>query len=600
VSLADLLSAPLFTGGASSVDLRFDVYVGGRGYMVDTKMLDQFGWQTVPAIRQQADNAQRPNEGTLNPESSWRRAVDSWHLGAGQEWYDKPDSSPFRFYTSKGVDPWTKYGLTLLPATALGEASADTNLHLAVGGGRLYMAEGNGVRVTGVGDTTFASATGLTANPVTSMASDGTTVYAASAGGLYSATGTAFSSHSTGAPTLVRYVRGRLMVAIGKAMYNVTASGGAVTAGTVILDHPNTGWTWTDAAEGFQYIYLSGYSGDKSIIYRTTIKEDGTGLDVGIPAAELPDGEIARSMQGYLGYMVIGTDKGVRFAVADNDGNLTLGSLIATTSPVLCAEGQDRFVWYGLTNYDATSTGLGRLDLQNFTSDLTPAYASDLMATVQGSVQSAVTYLDKRWFTVSGSGAWRELTTKVASGTFNSGRVTYGLPDTKTAVSLDVRHDPLPASAEVELFLATDSGTSTSVGASELDGSSVSTTDAFNLNQQRGTYFQIIAVIAGDMTLRRITLRIDPGADRTVLHQVPVLLHHSVYVADGVTSVPIDVTAEMEFLLGLLQSRQVFIYQEGGEAHRVVLEDYTWHPNSRPPKSGASWDGTFIARLKEL
>jgi hypothetical protein len=44
----------------------------------------------------------------------------------------------------------------------------------------------------------------------------------------------------------------------------------------------------------------------------------------------------------------------------------------------------------------------------------------------------------------------------------------------------------------------------------------------------------------------------------------------------------------------------VFIYQEGGEAHRVVLEDYTWHPNSRPPKSGASWDGTFIARLKEL
>jgi hypothetical protein len=600
MSLSSTLSTPWYTGSGTSSETRFDVALAGHGYMIDTKFMDQFGRQTVEMLRQQSDDADRPAEQTLNPAGLWRRAIEDWSLGAGQEWFDKPDSSPHRFYTSKGVNPWTKYGLTLLPATSLGKSSANTNLYLAVGGGRLYLTDGNGAQVTGVGDTTFAAATGLPANSQVSIASDGTNVYMASAGGLYSATGTAFTSYATGAATLVRYVRGRLIVVTGTSAYNVTASGGAITAGTLLLTHPNPSWTWTDAAESFQHIYLSGYAGDKSIIYRSTIKDDGTGLDVAIPAAELPDGEIARSMQGYLGYMVIGTDKGVRFAVADNDGNLTLGSLIATTSPVLCAEGQDRFVWYGLTNYDATSTGLGRLDLQNFTSDLTPAYASDLMATVQGSVQSAVTYLDKRWFTVSGSGAWRELTTKVASGTFNSGRVTYGLPDTKTAVSLDVRHDPLPASAEVELFLATDSGTSTSVGASELDGSSVSTTDAFNLNQQRGTYFQIIAVIAGDMTLRRITLRIDPGADRTVLHQVPVLLHHSVYVADGVTSVPIDVTAEMEFLLGLLQSRQVFIYQEGGEAHRVVLEDYTWHPNSRPPKSGASWDGTFIARLKEL
>jgi hypothetical protein len=594
VSLADLLSAPLFTGGASSVDLRFDVYVGGRGYMVDTKMLDQFGWQTVPAIRQQADNAQRPNEGTLNPESSWRRAVDSWHLGAGQEWYDKPDSSPFRFYTSKGVDPWTKYGLTLLPATALGEASADTNLHLAVGGGRLYMAEGNGVRVTGVGDTTFASATGLTANPVTSMASDGTTVYAASAGGLYSATGTAFSSHSTGAPTLVRYVRGRLMVAIGKAMYNVTASGGAVTAGTVILDHPNTGWTWTDAAEGFQYIYLSGYSGDKSIIYRTTIKEDGTGLDVGIPAAELPDGEIARSMQGYLGYLVIGTDKGIRFAVADGDGNLTLGSLIRTTSPVLCAEGQDRFVWYGLTNYDATSTGLGRLDLQNFTADLTPAYASDLMATTQGAVQSVVTYLGKRWFTVSGQGAYAEQSTTVASGTVRTGRITYDIPDQKTVTNAEVIHDPLPASAEIQLGLATDGDVFDPLGESELDGSTVATADTFAVSE-RGTFHEVEVTLLGAVTLRRLTLFAEPNPGRTLLFTVPILLFHSVSI-DGVAT-PVDVIAERTYLSGLAKSGEIVNYSESGFGMQVKVQDFAWQPHQRTDRG---WSGTFVARLKEI
>jgi hypothetical protein len=600
VSLSSTLSAPWFTGDATSTETRLDVALGGHAYMVDTKYLDRFGRQSVEMIRQQSDDAARPAEQSLNPAGLWRRAVESWHLGAGQEWLDKPESSPFRFHTSKGVDPWTKYGLTLLPATALGEASTDTNLFLTVGGGRLYMSEGQTVRVTGVGDTTFATATGLPANTVTGLASDGTNVYAASAGGLYSATGTAFSSYATGAPTLVRYAHGRLIVAIGKAIYNVTASGGAITAGTVLLDHPNSGWSWTDATEGRGVIYLSGYAGDKSIIYRTTIKEDGTGLDVAIPAVPLPDGEIARTVQGYLNFVVIGTDKGIRFAVGDDEGNLTLGSLIPTTSPVYCAEGQDRFVWYGLSNYDAASTGLGRLDLANFTADLTPAYASDLMATGQGTVQSAVTYLNKRWFTVSGLGAYQEQTTKVASGSVNTGRITYGLPDTKTAVAVDVRHDPLPASAEVELFLSADSGTSTSIGASELDGSSVSAEDAFTLNQQRGTYFTITAVIAGDMTLRRITLHADPAATRTVILQVPLLLRHSVRAKDDTTDIPVDVQAELEYLDGLFRNRHVVNYQEGDQSYRVVLDDFTWQPDTRPSAHGLAWEGTYIARLKEL
>ena len=47
----------------------------------------------------------------------------------------------------------------------------------------------------------------------------------------------------------------------------------------------------------------------------------------------------------------------------------------------------------------------------------------------------------------------------VASGSVVSGRVTFGIPDTKTATGVDVRHDPLPAAAEVELAIALDDGT---------------------------------------------------------------------------------------------------------------------------------------------
>jgi hypothetical protein len=111
-------------------------------------------------------------------------------------------------------------------------------------------------------------------------------------------------------------------------------------------------------------------------------------------AATLPDGEIARSISGYLGYVVIGTDKGVRFSVADGDGNLTLGALIPTTEPVYCAEGQDRFVWYGLSQFpnNAPYGGLGRMDLSAFTGDLTPAYATDINSPSTGAVQAITTY----------------------------------------------------------------------------------------------------------------------------------------------------------------------------------------------------------------
>jgi hypothetical protein len=595
MSLSDLLSAPFYTGAATAEGTRFDVYLGGHGYMIDTKFMDDFGWQTVPAIRQQADSAERPNEGTLNPESAWRRAIDSWHLGAGQDWYDKPDSSPYRFRSSKGIDPWTKYALTLHHDTLLERSSSENNLYLASAGGRLYTSDGNEVWATGVGTTSFVATTGLTANPVTSLASDGTNLYVASAGGLYStAGGTAFTSYATGAPTLVRYVRGRLIVAVGKAVYNVTASGGAITAGTVLLDHPNAGWTWTDAAEGARYIYLAGYAGDKSLIYRSSIKEDGTGLDVAVPAAELPDGEVARSITGYLGYMVIGTDKGVRFAVADNDGGLTLGSLIRTTSPVLCAEGQDRFVWFGLTNYDSTSTGLGRLDLQNFAADLTPAWASDLMGTAQGDVQSVVTYLGDRWFTVAGIGAFAEQDTSVASGELVTGRITYGIPDDKTVVNAEIIHDPLPSTAEVTLSLSTDGAAAAVLGTSELDGSAVSTRDTFSV-QERGTYHEVTVTLVGAVTVRRLTLFAEPNPERTVLFTVPLLLFHSVDV-DG-TQTAVDVLTERTYLQGLADSGEIINYVESGFQMTVKVQDFAWRPHNRAERG---WSGTFIARLKEV
>ena len=91
MSFGTVLATPFYTGSATNADTRWDVSIGGHGYQIDTAMIDQFGKQSVPMIRQQSDSADRPAETSLNPEGLWRRASESWHLGAGQTWLEKPD-----------------------------------------------------------------------------------------------------------------------------------------------------------------------------------------------------------------------------------------------------------------------------------------------------------------------------------------------------------------------------------------------------------------------------------------------------------------------------------------------------------------------------
>ena len=133
-------------------------------------------------------------------------------------------------------------------------------------------------------------------------------------------------------------------------------------------------------------------------------------------------------MYGYLGFLLIGSNKGFRLAVQDTNGNLTLGALIETGSTVRAFEGQGQYVWFTWEAYDSTSSGLGRMDLANLSdrNALVPAYASDLMATSQANVASVATFDDKRVFTVSGDGFYAQDTDLVAEGSLDSGLINYG------------------------------------------------------------------------------------------------------------------------------------------------------------------------------
>lgn len=591
-----------FTGSAVSSDESWDVSINGRGYMVDRRLIYQAGrWrrQSVPLVRQQADTSSRPGESSLNPNGLWRRASESWHHGAGQEWYDRDsgDADPLRFRASKGVDPWTKWQLTLLHDTS-NTYTATGQWALAVGGGALYAAGAGGAQRSTDG-AAWTAVTGLPATAPGSVCSDGSTIYTShGTSGVYATTGTAATSFATGTADLVRYANGRLMAFSGGAVYNIVAAGALPVA---LYTEPTSGWTWTDATEGQACLYACGYAGDASRVYRVGIKADGTGLDVPVVAASLPDGELAYSLTGYLGYVVIGTSKGVRFAVADSSGNLTLGSLIPTASPVLCGEGQDRFVWFGWTNYDSASTGLGRLDLSTFTANLTPAYASDLMAGTtatpkQGAVRSVVTFAGKRVFTVDGYGVFVESASKVASGTLYQGRVTYGLSDTKNVVYADVRTLPLPASSSVSLAVSHDDGTSTTVGTLNIAGQ-VAPNDVLLVNQS-GTFHEPAVTLTGSAAVVRVLLLADPAPTRTDAWQVPLLLAETVTLNGGVQT-GFDVAAAMAELLDLRDQRRVITYSEPGGTYRVVIED-TDFTAERVLRDRSGLAGLMVVTLKEL
>lgn len=594
---------------ASDVPGRFHCALAGHSYMIDLAndlngfRGTHFTRKSVPILRAQADTANIPGEQSLNRETEWRRVAENWNHGAGQTYFDRADSDPARFNTSKGVNCWDKWQLSLLNDTSNQRASVNTNLRLTVCGGFVYVADGNTLAYTAninASPVVWTTVTGTPATQCAFLTSDGSTVYAAfGASGIYStAAGTASAaSFNPTAATIVGYTKGRLMAANGNALYNITSA----TTQTLILTHPNTSFAWVGFAEGPGYIYAAGYAGNKSLIYKLTIQTDGTALASPIVAGELPTGETVRTIKGYLGTLSIGTDLGVRFATLSASGDLTIGALITTSAPVMNFEPAGRFVWYALTNYDATSTGLGRLTPTTFTEPLVPSYASDVMAAAQGTVLSIAIVGNTRIFTVSGVGVFVEGTAKVASGTLTSGRIAFGIGDSKVGMFLELRTAPLAGSVTVQV--AGDSGNPLSVGGSTAVNST-RPDNPLNLSQLRAEYFETTLTLTRDTVVTngpvvtRSTLRAYPAPTRSFTFTVPLILHTQIRDAEG-NDYFYDVAAERAFLENLLLNQTLVSYQQGRQSYSVLVDDLIWIP-IKPTGDRRDFDGTLVAELKAV
>jgi len=603
---------PYFTGKAVSSDVPglFPVALNARPYLVDFKS-ELFRRKTIDRLRNQSDTSDQVGEHSLNVDDLWRRSTSDWSHGGGQTYYDRTGSDQLRFNTSKGIDPWTRWQLSLLRDTAAKRSSSNTNLRIVVAGTRLYLIDGTDLLYSTTSTTVddFAAVTGGPGVSAMSVASDGARVYVAyGASGVF-VTNTSSGSFVggetvTGTVNLVAHVKGRLMAAAGNVLYNITTLGAALPAveGAGKWTNSNSNMTYVSITEGSGFIYIAGYTGDKSLVYKQAIRPDGTALDIPTVATELPDGEIVYAVQGYLGYVLIGTNKGVRFATADGNGNLTYGQLILTTSAVRAFEPQDRFVWFGWENYDGTSTGLGRADLSVFVAPLTPASASDLMASGQGQVASIVTFganYDLRAFTVAGLGVFIETTTKVTSGEITSGQITYGIADQKTAIAYNLRTKPLAGS--VQASISTDESSYQIIGTMNNAGDTVFDVQ---VGERVGERFQLKETLTRSSTdtttgptLTRHTLRAYPSPLRGDVFTVPLLLHEQILVEN--IPKPLDPRVELEALISMVNSHRPVVYQEGEQSFSVFVDGVDWRPHHRT-KDGTFFNGLAVVTLKSV
>ena len=382
----------------------------------------------ISSRRDQVDQQQNPGEQSLT--GWWLRSQSNFTGGAGINFFEPTnDERVMRsFKDSSGVDPWTSGQLTLLNSTTVSASVAGLSWPVSYGSTVYYVYGSSSPVINRSGTTTALTGAGT---PL-SVTDDGTTFYRLTTSGLYKGTiasGTDAAYYTTAPSTgAIGWVKGRLMAGINNSIYELTGSL-APALPVATYTHPNTSWAWKSICDGPSAIYK----------FAVDTQLSGTSLPAltrGTVVADLPTGEIVNAISTYLGrYMAICTNKGVRIAVIDGNGDLSYGPLIWTTA-CYAAYGSDRFFHVGTTL--TTGPGLVRIDLSNPDQDGRFPYAADLQSGVSGSgyVTSicSIGISDLKAFTTSdASVSYRveEQATKLATGWVRFAQTRYSTLEPK-------------------------------------------------------------------------------------------------------------------------------------------------------------------------
>ena len=496
-----------------NTDIAYDTAIGGMPFIYAISDSRPYIRQTAPFRKDQFDNQTEPGEQSLT--GWWIRSQSSFHYGDGITFYDPTSSNSgtpehYRYAESKGVNVWDIGQVTLLNdvdpehiTTGATQSNGKVNQKLR----SIEWNDTSGVLLKDEYDVDKISSTGTVTHfvdynagsdyPVFDICDDGTTAYwvtnrTSGSPRLYvykkALTLTSADAETqmftdagvTVTNAVMEFVKERIVMCVNNKVYEFAPNASAMP--TALYTHPSSSHVYTSVAASGTSIYISGYNGIQSTILRFTLSSAGVmpTLTSAVVAAEFPVGEIVHKIHYYLGYMMIGTNLGIRVAQVSDDGSINYGPLIVeTTQPCYDFTSRDHYVWCA-TSVDG-EPGLIRIDLSAEIETLRFAWANDLYYTgVTGHQTTACAFAngtDQLWFAT---------TANTVGGTITNKAMTAGVATLTTASA----HGLVAGS---------------SVWVQGVDSNFNSTTSAWTLTSATTTTFTYTSAVTATVTSTAVT-----------------------------------------------------------------------------------------------
>ena len=643
----------------------FDMAIGGLPFIMAVTDSTPYRRQTAEFRVQRVDQMRDPGEHTLGGSGYWTRSQSSWHYGEGVLFAEPMEGNEnevrFRYRDSYGIDVWTPGEISLIKRSSLvqaftGECKVDTGADTS--GVAFLIASDMAPRttqttamykITSSGTSTaLVNFSSISNETILETTSDGTYMYVATTAGIYDvklSDGTTHKHYAydslTADHVAIKYVKSRVIAALRftngtYAAYELTftgkGSGAAVdikptmnaASGTLINGSTimPTNWVWHGIAEGTNAIYMGGYAGDHSSIFKLSVSSTGA-LGTIITAATLPRGETVLSLYAYLGtFLMVGTNKGARIATLEQNGDMTYGPLVFhNENGVYDFEGRDSYIWAGNTNQVNTNSGTTRINLgQPFTligyaqpissgvyARATDAYADGIFGTV-----NAVRILgndNQVAFAISGSGIWLQHPTElVESGQIRSARIRYDTMENKAWKRIRIRTSDDLAGGDIEVFKigpTTDTvittlyeGNSTTADIDLGDAYTVAGPDAsFKLNLTRNSTSATTGPVVVGMAVKAL-----PTPTRARVLQIPLFCYDketdktgNIIGYEGYSRERLNAleTIEANGQTVILQD-----FNQGGEPTEVIIDQVTFTRSTPANRNYTGFGGiiTLIAR----
>jgi hypothetical protein len=480
--------------------------------------------------------------------------------------------------------------------------------------------------------------------PFTSVTTSGGKYYATCSGAIHRGTvgdltsDVVFARHDGGnSAAFVKYAKGFVFFGednklnlLDTTQGDTNAHNGALPAGKQYdsRTHIDSTFIWNDITGGTTHIYASGNSGNNGEIFKIPFDTTPTSANNGslLPdlssstvTVTLPDGETIKAIHYYLGYLAVGTNKGVRICQVNQDGDLIVGPLLVETSYAVNGFTERGSYLYAATKVleGANTNGiLIRIDLSQQFDDGTFAYAYDLeyQSSPDGDSSDCteVYNLNDRLVMVieedapAGELQVEHTTNYRSSGWLQTGKIRYATVEPKFFKYLQTRG--LIATGDTIAVQTIDSA-GNEYDIINLDAVSIGQNVA--LNQPVGGQ-EFIAVkytlnngspVTDYPVLQSYQLKAIPGVPRQRMYQYPLScfdIEMDKYNSQfGYIGRAYDVLNRLEDLevFGDFVSIQDF---RTGETYQGVIEEVRFTNESSPDKDSNGFGGVLIITVRKL